>query len=101
MFRCTLDNRFIDGDATLLCEVGCFGLEEFCSEVALLHFAFMTLALLTGVVSRVIGSWFGNGPTESSGACARGEGAGDTRARGGLLALVPVTVSRGHDRVVR
>lgn len=61
----------------------------------------MTLALLTGVVSRVIKTWSGQGPTESSGACARGEGAGDTRARGGLLALVPVTVSRGHDRVVR
>jgi len=75
--------------------MGCFGLEEFCSEVALLHFAFAALAELTGVVSRVAGTRFMKGPTESSGACAQAEGAGDKRARGGLLALVPMMVSRG------
>lgn len=60
--RCTLDSRFIDGDTLLLGEMRRFGLEEFCSEIALLDFAFVALALLTAklldltLVSRVGGN---------------------------------------------
>lgn len=56
--RCTLDSRFIDGNTLLLGEMRRFGLEEFCSEIALLDFAFVALALLTAeVLDITLVSW--------------------------------------------
>ena len=46
--RCTFDSRIIDRDTLLLGKMRRFGLEEFCSEIALLDLAFVALALLTG-----------------------------------------------------